>query len=65
MTDRDIDIQSYRFTQKLKWFLGGLNTHCISWDLFDGLTPERICELYNVEMSYFELKNGWFVDKIV
>ena len=57
MVNRDIDIQSYRFTQKLKWFISGIGQHGISWDLFDGLTPERICELYNVDKSYFKLRN--------
>lgn len=55
MTDEQLDIVFYKVSQKLKWLINDQFVHCIPSYLWFGLTPERICELYNVEMSYFTL----------
>ena len=42
----------YEAKQRLKWFIDGYFIHCLG-SLFSKMSTERICELYNVEMSYF------------
>ena len=51
----DIDKECFILKQRLKWFINGINIHCIPWDMFHLMTAERICEIYNVDKSYFEL----------
>ena len=36
-----------------EWIINGINIHCIPISLTSKLTPEIICELYNVELDYF------------
>lgn len=38
----------------LNWKIDGQFIHGIHPNTFLGLTAERICELYNVEISYFK-----------
>ena len=35
------------------WIINGINIHCIPISLTSNLTPEIICDLYNVELDYF------------
>ena len=51
-----IEEQIYESTQRLKWFIDGYFMHGISIELFKNLTTKRLCELYNIEESYFKLK---------
>lgn len=39
--------------QRVKWFISGIGIHGISANLFYNLTTKRLCELYNIEESYF------------
>ena len=55
MVDEQLDAEFYKVSQKLKWLINGQFIHCIPSEYWFKLTPERICELYNVEMSYFTL----------
>lgn len=38
--------------RRLEWFIYGYFIHCLG-SLFSKISTERICELYNVELSYF------------
>lgn len=40
----------------LEWLIMGSGIHCLPIKYVEGLTIDRICELYNVEHSYFESK---------
>ena len=42
----------YEAKQRLKWLIEGYFIHCLG-SLGSKMSTERICELYNVEMSYF------------
>ncbi len=50
---KDIDKIFYEIQQRFKWWVNGIGIHGISGDLFFNLSTERICELYNVEITYF------------
>jgi hypothetical protein len=34
-----------------KWLIDGIFIHCLPMSAVKYLTPERICELYNVELD--------------
>ena len=38
----------------MQWLIYGAGIHCLPFSAVSYLTKERIVELYNVEMSYFE-----------
>lgn len=42
----------YESVQRLKWFLDGYFIHGLG-SLFSKISTKKICELYNVEKSYF------------
>ena len=46
-------MDEYEAKQRLKWFIDGYFIHYLG-SLFSKMSTERICELYNVEMSYFK-----------
>ena len=48
----DFDLLEYEIRQRMKWFLDGYFTHNIGGNMSTTST-ERICELYNVDMSFF------------
>jgi len=45
-------MEEFEAKQRLKWFIEGYFIHCLG-SLFKDISTERICELYNVELSYF------------
>jgi len=47
----------YEAKQRINWYIDGIGIHCLSWDSFNRLSTERIVEIYNVDMSYFKMKN--------
>ena len=51
--DGIIEGLEYESRMRLKWFIDGYFNHCLGWRLFSQITTERICELYNVELTYF------------
>ena len=53
--DDMVDAMIYESKQRFKWFYNGMNIHCIPLDLFSKISTERLCELYNIEISYFKL----------
>lgn len=46
--------EAYEALQRVRWFFLGIGIHGLSPELFAKISTERICELYNVEMSYFK-----------
>ena len=49
-----MDERLYELQQRMCWFINGIGIHGLSWELFRGLSTERLVELYNVEMTYFK-----------
>ena len=45
----------YELSQRIKWWTSGVDIHCIPLDLVWGISTERLCELYNVDISFFKL----------
>jgi len=54
MTVQDCLDQLDEKAKILKWLIYGSGIHCLPISSLHILTKERICELYNTEMSYFE-----------
>jgi len=55
----NVDKFHQQLDEKLRvfnWIIDGRGIHCIPISIGFKLTPERICELYNVELSYFKQK---------
>lgn len=55
-----IDIQEYigkldELKKKFEWFINGMFIHCLPIRHV-GIPSERICELYNVDISFFKPK---------
>lgn len=48
-----IEQLEYESIQRLKWFLDGYFINGLGGGLFTKISTERICELYNVDKSYF------------
>ena len=46
------NMREFEAKQRLKWFIDGYFIHNLG-SLFSKISTERICELYNVELSYF------------
>lgn len=54
MISIDIFLQQLHEKAKtIEWLIDGADIHCLPIR-YAGLSKERICELYNVELSYFE-----------
>jgi len=52
-------IQQLNEKQKiLEWLIKGSGIHCLPIRYVSGLTKERIVELYNVKLDYFENKTN-------
>lgn len=47
------DKEFFEALRRLHWYIYGIGIHCLTPRLFNLMSTERICELYNVEMSYF------------
>ena len=52
--DKQVEAKIYEAKQKGNWFIDGIGIHGLTPKLFSGLSTERLCELYNVELSYFK-----------
>lgn len=52
-TMNEIDKIIYEYTKRIEWFIGGIGIHGLTPELFSKISTERLCELYNVELSYF------------
>jgi hypothetical protein len=50
----EIDKIIYEHTKRIEWFIGGIGIHCLSPELFNNLSTERLCELYNVDLNHFK-----------
>lgn len=37
----------------IEWLIDGMSIHCLPISAASYLTKERICELYNTDISYF------------
>lgn len=44
----------YETKQRVRWYIDGIGIHGLSPKLFSGITTKRLCELYNVELSFFK-----------
>jgi hypothetical protein len=53
----ETDKIAYEAKQRIKWFVKGYFIHNLG-SLFPKLSTERICELYNVELTYFRPWNN-------
>lgn len=51
--DATIEQMIFETERRIQWYIDGIGIHCLSPELFLGLTTKRITELYNVEMNYF------------
>lgn len=49
-----LEAWAYELKQRIKWWCDGINIHCLSLDVFWKTPTERICELYNVDLSFFK-----------
>lgn len=54
LTDQDFEDMFYSISQRMKWFINGIGIHGLTWHLFDCMSNERLCELYNMDMNYFK-----------
>ena len=52
----DVDAALYEARQRCFWYIDDYFLHGLSVELFSGLSTERICEIYNVDIQYFKLK---------
>lgn len=57
---REIDERLYEKLRIIHWLIDGAGIHCLPITMASGLTKERICELYNMELSYFNLPVNFF-----
>lgn len=48
--------EAYEALQRVRWFVRGIGIHGLSPEIFAKIPTERLCELYNVEMTYFKRK---------
>ena len=39
--------------QRVKWYISGIGLHGLTPDLFFNLSTDRLCELYNIELEFF------------
>ena len=46
------NMTEFEAKQRLKWFIDGYFIHNLG-SLFSNISTERICELYNIDLSYF------------
>jgi hypothetical protein len=53
---REFGDEAYEAYQRVKWFIYGIDIHGLSPELFAKIPTERLCELYNVELTYFRRK---------
>jgi len=44
----------YEAMRRSEWFIDGLGKTGLSVELFTNLSSEKICEIYNVEISFFK-----------
>lgn len=49
-----MDAEIFEMEQRVRWYINGIGIHCLPVDLFFNLPTKRLCELYNVEMTYFK-----------
>ncbi len=60
LTDKKVNERSleqifYEYKQRVIWFIQGIGQHGLTPELFASLTTKRVCELYHVQLSYFQL----------
>ena len=44
----------YEALKRLEWFINGFFIHGLSGEMMSKLSTEQICEIYNVDISYFK-----------
>ena len=47
----------YETQKRIEWYIQGIGIHGLTPQLMKGLSTERICEIYNIELEYFKPKN--------
>jgi hypothetical protein len=47
----------YETQKRIEWYIQGIGIHGLTPQLMKGLSTERICEIYNIELEYFRPKN--------
>lgn len=52
--NKNIEDLFYESEKRLEWFINGIGTHSITPAVFGNLTTDGICELYNVDRSFFQ-----------
>ena len=52
----DLDESIYEAKQRCFWFIDGYGKHGLSVELFNQISTETLCELYNIDINYFKLK---------
>lgn len=51
----DLEAMYFESQKRLKWFITGYGRHCLDAKTFNIIPTTRLCELYNVELSFFNL----------
>lgn len=52
----EFELRLYQLQKKMEWLINGYGTNLLLKNGLGGIPIERIVELYNVEMSYFNPK---------
>ena len=53
----DLEKEIYEARQRCLWFIEGFHLHGLDHKLFSSISTETICEIYNVDISYFRKPN--------
>ena len=51
--NKNIEDLCYESEKRLEWFINGINKHGLTPKVFSKISTERICKIYNIEMSFF------------
>lgn len=49
----DLEAELYEARQRCFWFIEGLGIHGLTPEIFGSISTERLCEIYNIEISFF------------
>jgi hypothetical protein len=49
----DLEAELYEARQRCFWFIDGIGIHGLDSKLFSSISTERLCEMYNIDISFF------------
>jgi len=50
----DLEESLYEAKMRCEWFINGYGLHGLTAEEFKYLSTNRLCELYNIDISYFK-----------